>query len=160
MVKQNGFTLIELMIVVAIIGVLASIALPAYHSYTVRAQVAEAMTLGAELKKDIKEVYVHSGEFPADNRAAGLPLAKHLIGNYVKRIEVRDGAIHMEFGNKVNKRIAGKILSLQPLVVEGSPTSPISWNCGMAEPPEGMRAAGENRTSLEHEFLPFICRGA
>jgi type IV pilus assembly protein PilA len=157
---MRGFTLIELMVVVGIIGILAGISLPAYQDYTIRSQIAEAMLLAAELKDDVRDVYKHTGRFPADNRAAGLPLAKHLIGNYVKDIEVENGALHIRLGNKANKAIAGKVLTLQPLIVAENPTSPISWNCGSSEPPEGMKAVGKNRTDVNRQLLPFACRGA
>jgi type IV pilus assembly protein PilA len=160
MYKEHGFTLIELMIVVSIISILASIAIPSYQNYTVRAQIAEAMMLAADLEKNIKEVYQAKGAFPANNREAGLPDAKYLIGNYVQRIDVENGALHIKFGNKAYKQIADKILSLRPLVVPKSPASPISWNCGGSAPPDGMKAMGENRTSIAREFLPYACRGA
>jgi type IV pilus assembly protein PilA len=157
---ERGFTLIELMVVVAIISILAAIAIPSFQTYIVEAQVAEAMSLATDLKKNIKEVYQAKGAFPTNNREAGLPEAKYLIGNYVKRIDVGNGALHITFGNKANKQLADKVLSLQPLVVPKSPASPISWNCGNSAAPNGMKAVGENRTSLAHEFLPFACRGA
>ena len=160
MPRLRGFTLIELMVVVAIIGILAGIALPSYQSYTVRAQVVEALVLAAELKDGIREVYKHSGRFPADNRAAGLPAARHLLGNYVEGIDVANGAMHVRLGNKANKLVAGKVLTLQPLIVTENPGSPISWNCGNAAPPKGMQTVGENRTSVDRQFLPYSCRGA
>lgn len=159
MKNSRGFTLIELMIVVAIIGILAAIALPSYQSYTIRAQVTEAITLASELKGDIKEYYKYHGRFPANNRAAGIPEPQHLIGNYVKTIHVVDGAIHVTLGNKVNENVKGKKLTIRPLVVKGSPTSPISWNCGDSEPPEGMNAVGKNQTDIDGKYVASACRG-
>lgn len=158
--RTYGFTLIELMVVVSIIGILAGIALPSYQAYTVRAQIAEALTLAGELQGEIKDAYKHSGRFPPDNRAAGLPAATHLIGNYVERIDVTDGALHIRLGNKASKHIAGKVLTLRPLVVLESAASPMSWSCGNAKPPKGMKAVGDNRTDVEREFLPYACREA
>jgi type IV pilus assembly protein PilA len=83
-----------------------------------------------------------------------------LIGNYVSRVEVADGALNITFGNPVNKNIEGKILTLQPLVVPGSPMSPMSWRCGLREIPKGMQAVGTNRTDVDRKFLPATCRGA
>ena len=105
--RYSGFTLIELMIVVAIIGILAGIAIPAYQSYTVRAQVTEAFSLASELKGPIQEYRKERGVLPADNAAAGVPSPDKLIGNYVTRVEVSHGAINVFFGNFVNKAIDG-----------------------------------------------------
>ena len=156
--RHSGFTLIELMIVVAIIGILAGIAIPAYQSYTVRAQVTEAFSLASELKGPIQEYRKERGIFPADNAAAGVPAPEKLIGNYVTRVEVNQGAISVTFGNFVNKSIEGQIVTLQPIVVKGSPASPMSWRCGYRGVPNGMESAGENRTNLDAKFLPTACR--
>ncbi|MEM1262379.1 MAG: pilin [Pseudomonadota bacterium] len=156
--KQSGFTLIELMIVVAIIGILASIAIPAYQDYVIRAQVVETFSITGELKLSIKDYYKDRGRFPANNAEAGIPAARHLIGNYVKTVELVDGAMHVEMGNAVNAMLKEKILTIRPIFVTESPTSPISWLCGLREPPDGMEAAGEDRTSIEPQYLPSACR--
>jgi type IV pilus assembly protein PilA len=157
--KQRGFTLIELMIVVAIIGILASIAIPAYQDYTVRAQVVEAFSLASELKGAVQEFRKERGRMPRNNREAGLPEADKLIGNFVTQITVADGALHISMGNHANRLIDGRVITLQPIVVTGSPSSPMSWRCGMRSIPNGMEAMGENRTDIDRKFLPTACRG-
>ena len=156
--KQKGFTLIELMIVVAIIGILASIAIPAYQDYTIRAQVVESFSITGEMKLSIKDFYKDRGRFPANNDEAGVPEAKYLIGNYVKRVEVIDGAMHVEFGNHVNSQLVEQVLTIRPIVVSDSPSSPISWTCGYRAPPEGMEAVGDDKTTLQNTHLPSSCR--
>jgi type IV pilus assembly protein PilA len=156
--RQSGFTLIELMIVVAIIGILASIAIPAYQNYTIRAEVTEAFSLASELKGPIQEYRKERGTLPADNAAAGMPEPDKLIGNYVTRVEINHGAIHVTFGNFVNKALEGQIVTLQPIVVKGSPASPMSWRCGYRSVPKGMESEGENRTNLNRQYLPSSCR--
>lgn len=157
--NRNGFTLIELMIVVAIIGILASIAIPAYQDYTIRAQVVEAFSMTGEMKASIRDFYKDRGHFPSNNTEAGVPEADHLIGNYVTRIEVVDGAMHITFGNYVNSNLKDSMITIRPFVVEASPTSPIAWGCGDRVPPDGMNAVGENRTSVSHKHMPASCRG-
>ena len=156
--RSRGFTLIELMIVVAIIGILASIAIPSYQDYTIRAQVVEALVLASELKPEIQDFYRARGRFPADNEAAGVPAPEHLIGQYVTDIEVADGALHIRFGNKANSMIAGRILTVRPVFVTANPGSPIAWNCGTSAPPNGMTPAGADRTDLLLTHLPAACR--
>lgn len=155
---QKGFTLIELMIVVAIIGILASIAIPAYQDYVIRAQVVESFSITGELKLSIKDYYKDRGKFPANNKEAGVPEAGFLIGNYVTRVDVADGAMHVRFGNHVNSVLLDQVLTIRPIFVTGSPTSPISWTCGYRNPPEGMEPAGQDRTTLDEKHLPSSCR--
>jgi len=158
MKQQTGFTLIELMIVVAIIGILAAVALPAYQSYTVRAQVVESLVITGELKNSVAEQYKYSGRFPESNAAAGIPEANLLLGNYVDSIAMENGAFHVRFGNKVNSQLQGKFITIRPIVVTGSPSSPFSWVCGYSEAPEGMEFVGENKTDADLALLPSSCR--
>jgi len=155
---SRGFTLIELMVVVAIIGILSTIALPTYQDYVIRGQITEAMNMAEGLKRAIGEYYGAKKRFPADNQAAGVPPADKLIGNYVSRIEVREGAIHITLGNRINALASGKVLTLQPAFVGGSPSSPLAWLCGYAEAVDGMHAQGDNLTDLPGSYLSPACR--
>lgn len=155
---NQGFTLIELMIVVAIIGILASISLPAYQTYTIRAQVSESLVIASELKSSVVDYYKFKGKFPTDNAAAGIPESHLLQGNFVTSIQMENGAFHVTLGNKINTHVADKIVSIRPIIVKGSPTSPFSWICGHSEAPDAMLAIGENKTSVGGEHLPAVCR--
>ena len=119
--KHKGFTLIELMIVVAIIGILAAIALPAYQDYTKRSHVAEGLSLSSEVKYRVSEYYASRGVLPADNASAGL--SPVITGNAVTSILLSaGGVITITYNNKVNNN---DTLILVPATVGGS----ISWTC-------------------------------
>ncbi len=156
--NTQGFTLIELMIVISIIGILASISIPQYQQYTHRAQIAEALSLVSDIESQVNSYYKDRGKFPANNAQAGLPPADKIIGNYITSMEVENGAIHTTLGNRVFNTLKGKILTIQPIVVKGSPMSPISFSCGYAGAPKGMETVGKNKTNIEKYTLPSACR--
>src|SRR3569833_2525219 len=101
---QKGFTLIELMIVVAIIGILAAIAIPAYQDYTIRAQVTEGLNLAAPAKASVADVYANTGNWPADNTAAGLGADTSITGKYVQSVNVTGGVITIKYGAQANTK--------------------------------------------------------
>ncbi|HFC2647411.1 TPA: pilin, partial [Neisseria gonorrhoeae] len=111
---QKGFTLIELMIVIAIVGILAAVALPAYQDYTARAQVSEAILLAEGQKSAVTEYYLNNGKWPENNGDAGVASsAADIKGKYVQKVEVAKGVVTATMkSDGVNKEIKGKRLSL------------------------------------------------
>ena len=157
--RVSGFTLIELMIVISIIGILATLALPTYQDRVIRAQVSEGLLLADFVKQSVGAYYTRNRALPRDNAAAGLPDSKLIIGNYITEIKVREGAIDITFGNRTNKFITGKTLTLRPAVVQAAPVVPIAWVCGKAATPDKMTVMGADTTNLPPSHLPIDCRG-
>jgi type IV pilus assembly protein PilA len=156
---QKGFTLIELMIVVAIIGILAAIAIPAYQDYTIRAQVTEGLNLMSDLKAGVAEWYAQEGTWP-DLADLGIAAAADKAGKYVSAINITDGTITSTFGLQANGNINGDFLSLKPLV---SPNNDVIWVCGTRAAPAGAIEApamnsGADQTNLLQKYLPANCR--
>ncbi|HFB2786871.1 TPA: pilin [Neisseria gonorrhoeae] len=159
---QKGFTLIELMIVIAIVGILAAVALPAYQDYTARAQVSEAILLAEGQKSAVTEYYLNNGKWPADNGDAGVASSSSIKGKYVESVTVTNGVVTATMkSDGVNKEIKDKRLSLWAKREDGS----VKWFCGQPVKRDAGKAnddvtddatAGNNKIDTKH--LPSTCR--
>lgn len=162
MKMQKGFTLIELMIVVAIIGILAAIAIPAYQDYTIRAQVTEGLTLAGAAKAAVAESFANSGAAPLNRAVAGMSnTATDTKGKYVTGVEVTNGSIIINYGGEANSKITGGWLQLTPYeTVDQS----VAWRCGGANIPGNLTRTLGNGTAtyaagnVTARFLPKACR--
>jgi len=169
MQRNQGFTLIELMIVVAIIGILSSIAISSYQTYTIRAQVTEAISLAGNAKTPITDAFMMNGEAPADREEAGMTAtATDTSGNFVESVEIVNGRLDVTFGGQANQQIIGELLTLTPYeTTEGA----VVWRCGKAGIPqdingdlEPMGTSGGGITTdwedstIDEKYLPQTCR--
>ena len=150
--------MMEMMAVIAVVAILATLAVPSYLERIVRDQIKASLPLADIAKQPIAAAWASTQSFPADNAAAGLPVADKIVSNYVSSLAVRDGAIHLTFGNRASGAISGKVLSLRPAVVEDAPIVPVAWVCGSAEAPDKMKVMGANLTNVKDGVLPLDCR--
>ena len=172
---QKGFTLIELMIVVAIIGILAAIAIPAYQDYTIRSQVTEGLNLAASVKASVAEFYAQNGIWPATLANLGMNVAVPPSGKYVDQVLVNNGTINIRYQSappfQANANIANQILSLRPTIsgtVASTSNGDVVWTCGMravvgVDPPAPATPAGANATTFtaatnRAKYVPANCR--
>ncbi|HFC7678493.1 TPA: pilin [Neisseria meningitidis] len=161
---QKGFTLIELMIVIAIVGILAAVALPAYQDYTARAQVSEAILLAEGQKSAVTEYYLNHGEWPGGNSDAGVASSSTIKGKYVKEVTVANGVITATMlSSGVNKEIQGKKLSLWAKRQDGS----VKWFCGQPVTRDANNTADDavkadtgTNGKIDTKHLPSTCRDA
>ena len=144
MKKMQGFTLIELMIVVAIIAILAAIALPAYQDYVIRSQVSEGAVLSDGAKTAVAEFFSNTGHAPTNNTSAGLASDQSVVGKFVDDVKVAGGVITATYastgGFRANTKIATSTLVFSPSFSTGS----TSWKCSSA--------------NIAEKYLPVICR--
>ncbi|HFC7199853.1 TPA: pilin [Neisseria meningitidis] len=160
---QKGFTLIELMIVIAIVGILAAVALPAYQDYTARAQVSEAILLAEGQKSAVTEYYLNHGEWPANNSDAGVASSTDIKGKYVQSVEVKNGVVTATMASSnVNNEIKGKKLSLWAKRQAGS----VKWFCGQpvkranTATDAAITADTDTNGKIDTKHLPSTCRDA
>ncbi|AVI44229.1 prepilin-type cleavage/methylation domain-containing protein [Neisseria meningitidis] len=158
---QKGFTLIELMIVIAIVGILAAVALPAYQDYTARAQVSEAILLAEGQKSAVTEYYLNHGEWPANNSSAGVAsVSTDIKGKYVAGVKVEKGVITAQMASSgVNNEIKGKKLSLWAKRQNGS----VKWFCGQpvtrtAPTTTNDDVKADTAANINTKHLPSTCR--
>jgi type IV pilus assembly protein PilA len=158
--RSRGFTLIELMIVITIIGILASLAVSAYQTFTVRAQVSEGLNFAAGTKAPIVDAYTNGGIAPANRAAAGMtPMATDSRGSYVTSVEIVNGRVDITFGGPLaHQDIIGTALSLTPYETAGNT---VVWRCGNAVPPAGVLlngGSGHVAPTVDPRYLPSTCR--
>ena len=150
--------MLEMLAVLAVIAILALMAVPSFQDQILRDQIREGLPLADIAKRPVELSWAMAQALPPDNAAAGLPAPDKIVNKQIRSVELKDGAIHVTFGNRASTALAGKILSLRPAVVEDAPVVPVTWVCGYAEAPDKTTLKGDNRTSVSANFLPAACR--
>ena len=158
--RTRGFTLVELIVVIAIVGILASLAVSAYQTYTVREQITEGINFAAGAKVPIVDAYTNGGVAPANRAASGMtPLATDSRGSYVSSVGITNGRIDIVFGGPLaHQDIIGRTVSLTPYETAGNT---VVWRCGNAPAPSGIPlngGAAHLAPTLDLRYLPASCR--
>ena len=156
--RSHGFTWIEMTIVLAVLGILALMAIPAMQDSALKRQVKEGLTIADLAKKGVQGAYSALGDMPADNKVAGIPERGKIVAAFVKDVNVDAGAVTVTFGNSANKALEDKKVTLRPAVMPGEPLVPIAWLCHSSALPMGMEVRGKDETDIPSKWLPIECR--
>lgn len=156
----RGFSFLELMLVLAVVGILIMMTIPSLREGAIRKQIKEGMALSDLAKQGVAAHYTASGEMPNNNEQAGIPPATKIVGNFVTAVSVADGAVTLTFGNNANQAIEGKKLTLRPAIVAEHRAVPIAWVCASVAAPREMEPKGRDATDIPVHWLPVECRGA
>ncbi len=157
--RAKGFTLIELMTVMAIVGVLAAIGTGAYRHYVARSQLAEPLALAGPARAAVAEYFGHTGRLPADNITVGLLAPEHYASRRLASLEVEHGAIHLHLNGRSQPALQGRVLTLRPAWHPDGRDGRLLWLCGPARPPgDGWVVGGVDRTDVPARLLPPSCR--
>jgi type IV pilus assembly protein PilA len=156
--RARGFTLMELMVALAVLVILMLIALPSFLDRQLREQIAEAVPLADLAKPAVEAAWRAGTALPADNAAAGLPAPEKIVNQRVKAVTLDHGAVHILFGNQAHKSLQDKVLTVRPAGVEDARIVPLAWLCGAAKVPDKMTVQGADKTSVPAPLLPLRCR--
>lgn len=157
--QQRGFQIIEAVILLSIVVILASVALPAYQSYDLRAQISAGLKDMSVVQQAVEEQYSRAGRWPDSRRAAGLPAAPGSTqSRFVSAVQVgKGGVVVLLFGNHAAEELQGRSLQLTPYLDQ---QGGVSWRCGHADAPSGRSRAPHATGTLDRALLPTVCRPA
>jgi type IV pilus assembly protein PilA len=155
---KRGFTMIELLVAIAVVTILSLIALPSFLDRRVRSQITEGLPLADLAKPAVEAAWRAKQPLPADNAAAGLPPPDKIVNQVVRSVTLDNGAIHIVFGNQAVGALKDKTVTVRPAGVDDARIVPLTWLCGVAPAPEKATAQGTNKTDVPAGLLPIRCR--